>query len=140
MNAIKRLLNWYFTKASLPYWCLLFLDTAIVFVSALYTYWVFNKTMDMFTHRFEVLYTAIFYALLSWVGARIFSTYSGVVRYSSFVDLMRVAYANVVSMVVSLGMERHYRSYGAEPDTNRVDLLYCHFADEPYACVGKASS
>lgn len=103
MNAIKRLLNWYFTKASLPYWCLLFLDTAIVFVSALYTYWVFNKTMDMFTHRFEVLYTAIFYALLSWTGARIFSTYSGVVRYSSFVDLMRVAYANVVSMVVSLG-------------------------------------
>ena len=103
MNAIKRLLNWYFTKASLPYWCLLFLDTAIVFVSALYTYWVFNKSMEMFTHRFEVLYTAIFYALLSWTGARIFSTYSGVVRYSSFVDLMRVAYANVVSMVVSLG-------------------------------------
>jgi len=103
MNAIKRLLNWYFTKASLPYWCLLFLDTAIVFVSALYTYWVFNKSMEMFTHRFEVLYTAIFYALLSWTGARVFSTYSGVVRYSSFVDLMRVAFANTISMFVSLG-------------------------------------
>ena len=110
MNILKKLLNWYFSKESLPYWCLLLVDTAIVIVSALFTYWVFEKTLNMFEHRFDVLYTACFYGLLSWVGARLFATYSSVVRYSSFVDLLRVAYANGLSMVLALlcsfGFER----------------------------------
>ena len=56
----------------------------------------------MFANRFAVLYTALFFSLLSWVGARLFKTYSGVVRYSSFVDLMKVAYANAVTLVLAL--------------------------------------
>jgi len=109
MNVVKRLLNWYFSKDSLPFWCLFLVDTAIVFVSALFTYWVFEKTLNMFEHRFEVLYTAIFYAVLSWIGARLFSTYSSVVRYSSFVDLLHVAYANGISMILAIAF-----SYGLE--------------------------
>ena len=109
MNVVKRLLNWYFSKDSLPFWCLFLVDTAIVFVSALFTYWVFEKILNMFEHRFEVLYTAISYAVLSWIGARLFSTYSSVVRYSSFVDLLHVAYANGISMILAIAF-----SYGLE--------------------------
>ena len=110
MIIVKRILSWYFSKESLPYWCLLMIDTIIVFFSGLFTYWVFEKTLNMFEHRFAVLYTACFYAILSWIGARIFSTYSSVVRFSSFVDLLHVAYANGVSMILALlcsfGFER----------------------------------
>ena len=102
MNIVKKILNWYFSKESLPYWCLFLVDTMIVFFSGLFTYWVFEKTLNMFEHRFAVLYTACFYAMLSWIGARIFSTYSSVVRYSSFVDLLHVAYANGISLVLAL--------------------------------------
>ncbi|MCR4959750.1 MAG: polysaccharide biosynthesis protein [Prevotella sp.] len=112
MNPIHRLLNWYFSKESLPYWCVLLADTVVVFLSALFTYWVFHKTQFLFTHRFEVLYTAIFYSFLSWCGAKLFSTYSGVVRYSSFVDLMRVAYANVLTMVLALVLLNIFESIG----------------------------
>ena len=56
----------------------------------------------MFAERFAVLYTALFFSLLSGIGTYLFKTYSGVVRYSSFVDLMRVAYANGVSIVLAL--------------------------------------
>ena len=56
----------------------------------------------MFTHRFDVLYTSLFYVVVSWIGARVFRTYSGVVRYSSFVDLQRVAYANVLSAIIAI--------------------------------------
>ena len=56
----------------------------------------------MFEYRFPVLYTSLFYTVLSWVGARAFSTYLGVVRYSSFVDLLQVAYANLVSLFISI--------------------------------------
>lgn len=101
MNIVKRLLNWYFSKESLPFWCLFLVDTFVVFISALFTYWVFEKTLNMFEHRFEVLYTACFYAVLSWIGARIYSTYASVVRYSSFVDLLHVAYANGISLLLA---------------------------------------
>ena len=102
MNPFNRLLDWYFSKESLPYWCVLMADTVIVFLSTIFTFWVFRKTQVVFELRFSLLYTALFYAFISWAGAKIFSTYSGVVRYSSFVDLMRVAYANAFNVVVVL--------------------------------------
>lgn len=98
----KKLLSWYFNKKSLPYWCLFLIDSAIVLFSGLFTYWIFNRTMEMFTHRFDVLYTSLFYVIVSWIGARVFRTYSGVVRYSSFVDLQRVAYANMLSAIIAI--------------------------------------
>ena len=99
---MNKLLNWYFNKKSLPYWCLLLIDSVIVLFSGLFTYWIFNRTMEMFTHRFDVLYTSLFYVVISWIGARVFRTYSGVVRYSSFVDLQRVAYANLLSAIIAI--------------------------------------
>ncbi|MBQ8988190.1 MAG: polysaccharide biosynthesis protein [Prevotella sp.] len=102
METLKKILNWYFSKESLPYWCLLLVDTMIVFVSALLAYWVFNKTLNMFQSRIEVLYSSCFYAMLSWIGAKFFSTYSGVIRYSSFVDLLHVAYANAITWALAM--------------------------------------
>ena len=102
MSFLNKLLNWYFNKKSLPYWCLFLIDSIIVLFSGLFTYWIFNRTMEMFTHRFDVLYTSLFYVVISWIGARLFRTYSGVVRYSSFVDLQRVAYANLLSAIIAI--------------------------------------
>ena len=102
MNIVKKLFTWYFSKEALPYWCLLLIDTLIVFFSGLFAYWVFEKTLNMFEHRFEVLYTVCFYTMLSWIGARLFSTYSSMVRYSSFVDLLHVAYANALSVALAI--------------------------------------
>ena len=102
MNIVKRLLTWYFSKEALPYWCLFLIDSSIVFFSGLFTCWAFEKTLNMFEHRFEVLYTVSFYTMLSWIGAKLFSTYSSMVRYSSFVDLLHVAYANALSVTLAI--------------------------------------
>ncbi len=56
----------------------------------------------MFSHRYAVFYTALLYTALSWIGARILKTYSGIVRYSSFVDLIKVAYANAITLVLAV--------------------------------------
>ena len=53
-----------------------------------------------------LLRTLVMYALPGFIGARMFHTYSGIVRYSSFVDLTRVFYANSVSLIVAYLM--HY--------------------------------
>ena len=99
---INKLSRLYFSKNVLPFWCVLLMDTIIVFLSCLFAYWVSNRTGNMYANRFSVLYTALLFSVFSWVGARLFKTYSGVVRYSSFVDLMKVAYANVVTLVLAL--------------------------------------
>ena len=96
----------FFSRRVLPYWCVLLLDTAIVFFSCIFCYWVQNSSVVLLSHGDSVLVTSLFYAVLSWIGARIFRTYSGVVRYSSMVDLMKVAYANLVTL--GLAMLTHW--------------------------------
>ena len=100
MNPFKKIANWYFTKNALPYWCILILDMVVLLLGGLFTYWIFiyrrNVTVDMMM----LVRTLCMYVLPSLIGARMFHTYSGIIRYSSFVDLMRVAYANAVSLIV----------------------------------------
>ena len=82
MTIWGKLLNWYFTKAALPYWCLLIIDFVIVFISVLFTYWLFNRTGVMFEERVNVFLSALLYVALSSIGAKAFHTYAGIVRYS----------------------------------------------------------
>ena len=102
MDMFRNILRWYFSKRALPYWCVLLADCVLLFLSGLVVYWVFNRTGILVMHRFGVFYTLLMYVVLSMVGARIFRTYAGIVRYSSFVDLMNVAYANAVSMLLAI--------------------------------------
>ena len=104
MDFIKRITNWYFSKKMLPYWVILLADAAIVFGSAVFTYWIFNHTEITYENHVSVFLTAALFALLSWVGASCFRTYHGVLRYSSFVDLLRLVYANAISMVLAMGV------------------------------------
>ena len=111
---IKSFSTWYFGKKVLPYWVILLMDTSIVFVSAVFTYWVTNRTQLLFDNRFAVLGTALLYALLSWVGARLFKTYASVLRYSSSVELTKLAYANLTTMVLALVCSLGFKWAGVE--------------------------
>ena len=84
----------------LPYWAILLNDTFIVFFSAIFVYWAGHNTQLTYDNRHALVYTAAMFAILSWIGARIFRTYSGVLRYSSFVDLLKLTYANMVSLAL----------------------------------------
>ena len=93
-----KLLNWYFTKNSLPYWCILLIDCGILIFCGFLVYWIFNDAESLFDNSLRLLNSMICFVLLSIPGFRIFHTYSGFMRYSSFVDLMRVVYGNIVSL------------------------------------------
>ena len=112
MGPLDKLVNWYFTKNSLPYWCVLILDSVILFLSGLFVFWLFNRTLEMVEFRFEVIYTMLIYVLFGWIGFRMFRTYAGVVRYSSFVDLMHVAMGCTVSMVPAVAYSYLMRAAG----------------------------
>ncbi len=101
-DIIRRFSTWYFSKRVLPYWAILLADSFIVFFCCVFTFWITYKTQALVTHQASVFYTALMYAAISWIGARVFRTYSGVLRYSSFVDLMKLTYANGLSLVIVL--------------------------------------
>ncbi len=111
---IRKISNWYFNKNVLPYWVILLMDTVVVFLSAVFTYWVTNRTQVLFENRIPVLCTALLFALLSWAGARLFKTYAGVLRYSSTVDLTKLAYSNLVTMFLALGFLSVFKWAGVE--------------------------
>ena len=101
--SFDKLLSWYFSKNSLPYWCIFLLDTIILFLSGVLSYWVFQKTGALVANHVAVLVTSLIYTLFGCVFFRLFRTYSGIVRYSSFVDLMHVANCNFCALLVALG-------------------------------------
>ena len=102
MSKITRFFKWYFTKNALPFWGILIMDCAIVFISCIIGFYPGHRAMQTLTHYPTLLPTAGILALLSIVGFRLFHTYSGIFRYSSFVDLMKVAYANALSTLLCI--------------------------------------
>ena len=126
---IKRTIRWYFTKNALPYWCMLLMDSCIFVASGLLIYWILHRTMGIFENRIEVLYSLLVYMLVSWIGARLFHTYQGVIRYSSFVDLMHLAYANLLSLVISLVLSEVFEYYQIAlfAGLNQTEILITFF-------------
>ncbi|MBR4775125.1 MAG: polysaccharide biosynthesis protein [Bacteroidales bacterium] len=102
---IRRVSTWYFSKRMLPYWMILAMDAAIVFVSTV-IYYVAGFRTDLIVKNMwqPMLAWAAVNSVLSLVGARVFRTYSGVLRYSSFGDLLRVVYANSLTLCLSTGV------------------------------------
>ena len=93
--------RWYFSRKALPYWCVLLCDCAIVFFSIL-TAHLINKFPSGYSHEsFPSLFLAILaYLVFYIIGFRLFRTYTGVIRYSSAVDLFRCTGALLVGSIL----------------------------------------
>ena len=113
-NWIERIFHYYFGKRVFPYWCVVLADIFIVFVSTAFVYWAFHRTGVTYEHRFELFYTMLLYSLLSVISARVFHTYSGVVRYSGFVDLLKVVYANALTFGLAIGAYYLFKYLGVD--------------------------
>lgn len=97
MNFLLKITNWYFTRDAGPYWCVLLLDCFIVVASSMFVYALSNGTIYTLMHFWPLVGTFCFYLLFYIAGFKVFHTYSGVIRYSSFVDLQHIGYAMLLS-------------------------------------------
>ena len=90
MNFLKKVADWYFSKRTLPYWCILIIDCSIVFVCGLFAMYLANGG-NYFVANFWQIVLGLFICLIPFiVFFKVFHTYSGIIRYSSFVDLQRL--------------------------------------------------
>lgn len=102
MRPIQRAFSWYFSKQALPYWSILLLDCIILLLSGTVVYALTHGTINTLTSLWELERTLCVYLIFYLIAFRIFHTYSGVIRFSSFVDLQKVGMAVITGLFLSL--------------------------------------
>lgn len=102
MNTLKKMFSWYFSVNALPYWVILVVDSLICYLSGLIVFWLsYHGSLITFTNLDLISRTIFIYMVFNLIGFRVFRTYSGIVRYSSFVDLRRVFFAMLLSLSIA---------------------------------------
>ena len=101
MRFFSRLIRWYFSKGALPYWCILLIDFLVSIISGIFIYWFYNRGADTLGNLIMLTKTVVVYGLINFIGFRIFHTYYGILRYSSFLDLQRVGIAMLVNFFLA---------------------------------------
>lgn len=109
MKVIEKLWNWYLSANALPYWVILAIDILICYFSGIFVFWLYYHGAVAFGNIALLSKTIFVYMIFNLIGFKLFHTYAGIVRYSSFVDLQRVGLAMLLSWVIAEGM--HYVIY-----------------------------
>ena len=118
MKVIEKLWNWYLSANALPYWVILAIDILICYFSGIFVFWLYYHGAVAFGNIALLSKTIFVYMIFNLIGFRIFHTYSGIIRYSSFVDLQRVVLAMLSSLIVAEAM--HYVIYYWDLDFKRL--------------------
>lgn len=101
MKVFGKFFNWYFGRGALPYWCIMIFDLMVCFLSGVFIVWLRHPASDVLAAWPQLMHTFGIFAILNFISFRVFHTYSGILRYSQFVDLVRVTNACVLSMLLA---------------------------------------
>lgn len=113
MRSIRELIDWYFSKGALPFWCVLLFDCMVIVFSSMLVYWALYSASFLLGNFLPLMRVMVIYLLVTCVFFRIFKTYTGIIRYSSFNDLVRIALAMGAALFVALII--HYPLSGTPP-------------------------
>lgn len=93
MNLLQRISKWIFSRGALPYWCILVYDSVTVIASGYFVYYLQHGFQNLVENIGRVsLGIGICFAVYM-IAFVLFHTFNGVLRFSSFIDLRRVAYS-----------------------------------------------
>jgi len=121
MGYIGKIANWYFSRKALPIWGILLIDNAIVFGSIAFMFLLYNRDERSFQNLELVALNALIYMVFYNIGFRIFRTYSGILRYSSFIDLQRTGFAMMVGWALSMATHTLFRHF----DVVDLQMITC---------------
>lgn len=93
MNLLQNFSKWCFSKRTLPYWCILAYDSVIVIASGFFVYYLQHGFTDLVENINRVASGMGICLLIYILAFVLFHTFNGVLRFSSFIDLRRVAYS-----------------------------------------------
>ncbi len=96
----------------LPRWAVLFIDTFLILISALLTYFLL---LDLRIEPLDVISKGQQLSLaigISFIFLLVFKTYAGLIRHSSFMDAMKLMFATIATfvslMILNFGLQELY--------------------------------
>ena len=109
----KNITDWYFTKKAVPYWFILLLDCFLVFLNGWIAFFLtrpqaFVNDVLFWSNFWGILINVLIYA----ISFKIFHTYHGIVRYSTFHDLANISSSTSSAAIVSYGVSKGLRYLG----------------------------
>ena len=109
----KNITDWYFTKKAVPYWFILLLDCLLVFLNGWIALFLtrpqaFVNDVLFWSNFWGILINVLIYA----ISFKIFHTYHGIVRYSTFHDLANISSSTSSAAIVSYGVSKGLRYLG----------------------------
>lgn len=122
MTLLRNFFNWYFGRNALPYWSIVIFDTLTCFFGGLFIMWLRHPLTELLTEWPLLLHSFIAFGLFNVIGFRLFHTYSGILRYSQFIDLLRVCYANMFALALASIANAVVR--GSAPDSFLATQFY----------------
>lgn len=129
MLIFKRLINWYFSRNALPFWCILLIDYCIIIASGLVCNYLLKGGSAVANHFWDQLSLLLLMLIPFTVAFHIFHTYNGIFRYSSFVDLSRLCCAVLIGTGLAYGLHFLLPSqqvlFMDSPETLLIFALLC---------------
>ena len=122
MTLLRNFFNWYFGRNALPYWSIVIFDTLTCFFGGLFIMWRRHPLTELLSEWPLLLHSFIAFGLFNVIGFRLFHTYSGILRYSQFIDLLRVCYANMFALALASIANAVVR--GSAPDSFLATQFY----------------
>ena len=102
MNPFTGVSDWYFSKKALPHWAVLLVDCFIVLFAVLLGKYFELDTMNFGESFLSIIIGALICMTLYAFSFLVFRTYKGILRYSSFVDLQRIALSTLSGALLTL--------------------------------------
>lgn len=93
MNLLQKFSKWCFSKRALSYWCILAYDSVMVLASGFFVYYLQHGFTDLVENISRVALGMGICLVIYILAFVLFHTFNGVLRFSSFIDLRRVAYS-----------------------------------------------
>lgn len=102
----SKIFEWYFSKGAAPYWIVLVMDCVFVVLSGMFAYSIIERKPLFPTEVLPLLKLNLVFLPGYLLAFRVFRTYSGILRYSSSYDLMRVALSMLCGALFSFCIHR----------------------------------
>lgn len=101
----------------LPRWIILVIDLIVIAITGLVSYILIHRTGVLYVKKDVYIISIPLYLLISLITFRVFRTYSGIIRHSSYIDAVKIFFAQFTAAFFLLGFNSIYQVV-------KGDLLY----------------
>lgn len=93
MSLLQKISKWIFSRGALPYWCIIVYDSITVIASGYFVYYLQHGFQNLVENIGRASFGIGLCFAVYMIAFILFHTFNGVLRFSSFIDLRRVAYS-----------------------------------------------